>query len=58
MGINMYLLGLQFEKQDFLSLPYCIAGVIVADEHTISVESYAQGEFVIVDMHKHSEMVS
>ena len=31
------------------------AGVIVADGRTISVLSYAQEEYVIVDMHKHSE---
>ena len=31
------------------------AGVLVADGRTISVLSYAQGEFVIVDTHKHSE---
>ena len=31
------------------------AGVIIADGRTISVLSYAQGEFVIVDTHKHSE---
>ena len=34
------------------------AGVIVADGHNISVLSYAQGEFVILDMHKHSENVN
>ena len=31
------------------------AGVIVADGRTISVLSYAQKEYVIVDLHKHSE---
>ena len=31
------------------------AGVIVADGHTISVLTYAQDEYVIVDTHKHSE---
>ena len=47
---NLVALFKQSEVQDLQ------AGLLVSDERTVAVLGFTQGEFVIVDTHKHSEI--